>query len=186
MAILSVLKINKSIFGLRDISLRNPSRQIQKEELREQWFIDFIKDLFETLYYSPTGVGLAAPQVGVHIRLVAIDMDRDGKNPFPLINPTYEAVNDSIVLSNESCLSVPGFVGKVQRHEKIKLTYWDVNGEEIELYVEGFKAKVIQHEIDHLNGVLYIDRIDLCNDLDVSNGLHSIRANKVIEKLYNL
>jgi peptide deformylase len=113
-----------------------------------------IDDMFETMYEFD-GVGLAAPQIGIAKKIVVID-DRDG-NKFALINPVItESKGEQI--SEEGCLSLPGFAGRVKRPEFVKVEALNVDGDEILLAAEGFLAIVLSHEIDHLDGILYKDK----------------------------
>lgn len=101
------------------------------------------------------GVGLAAPQIGRNIRLAVIN-SKDGI--FCLINPKITKKSWARELAQEGCLSIPGIFGKVKRHKKISLTYFGRDGKKTKLTAEGIMARVIQHEIDHLDGILFIDR----------------------------
>lgn len=124
-----------------------------------------IDDMFETMYTSE-GVGLAAPQIGKSIRLVVIDADPVAEN-FPdcagkkmvLINPEIEVLEGDKVTRSEGCLSLPGLSEDVKRIEKIRLNWLDENFEEHEEVIEGFLARIVQHECDHLEGMVYIDHI---------------------------
>lgn len=160
MAILSVCKLSESTFRLKDISLRQPCRKIEKEEINEEWFKRLLTDMFETLYHAPCGVGLAAPQVGVQVQLIVIDIKRNGKNPLVLINPEYSPLSNEMVQSTESCISVPKLEGTVDRYKKIVVNYIDAQGNPKVKECDGFQAIVLQHEIDHINGIVYIDKID--------------------------
>lgn len=101
------------------------------------------------------GVGLAAPQIGQNIALAVIN-SKDGA--FCLINPKIIKKSWARELGQEGCLSVPGIFGKVRRHKKITLIYLDREGKKIKLTAQGLMARVLQHEIDHLNGILFIDK----------------------------
>ena len=114
-----------------------------------------IDDLFETMYAAP-GIGLAATQVDVHQRLLVVDVSADNSEPHALINPVI-LEKDGLIVSEEGCLSVPGYYEDVERAEHIRLRYQDRNGEEIETGMEGLLAVCIQHEIDHLDGKLFVD-----------------------------
>jgi peptide deformylase len=115
---------------------------------------DFIRDMVETMR-AKDGVGLAAPQVNVSKRfIVASDLE----NTYVLINPVIAAFSERLVRDKEGCLSIPGFQADVQRYEKVVVKAQNERGEQIELKADGLLARVLQHEIDHLNGVLYIDR----------------------------
>lgn len=125
----------------------------------------FLDDMLETMY-AEKGVGLAAPQVGVSKRIIVIDTeqrDEDGNykpgNPMYLINPEIIYKSEETIFFCEGCLSVPKQNADVERHYKIKVRYLDYNGKEQEIEAEDYKAVVLQHEIDHLDGILYIDRI---------------------------
>ncbi|MCQ3829933.1 peptide deformylase [Microbulbifer elongatus] len=117
-----------------------------------------IDDMFETMYEAP-GVGLAATQVNVHERIVVIDVSEDQSEPLVLINPEVEVLDPEIHRYDEGCLSVPGFYETVQRPRKIRLKALDRNGETYALEAEGLLAVCIQHEIDHLDGKLFVDYI---------------------------
>lgn len=116
-----------------------------------------IDDMFETMYDAP-GVGLAATQVGVALRLAVMDCSEDKNAPQPLvmINPEILEPADRVEME-EGCLSVPGVADKVQRYNYLKMRALDRHGQPFELEAEGLLAQAVQHEIDHLDGKLYID-----------------------------
>ena len=118
-----------------------------------------IKDMMETMYAAP-GVGLAAPQVGISERVIVLDIDPEnpGKKVFQLINPTIVQREGSIVWE-EGCLSVVDYTENVERAKHILVRGWTVDQQEIEIDAEDFLAVALQHEIDHLDGKLFIDRI---------------------------
>lgn len=125
----------------------------------------FLDDMLETMY-ADKGVGLAAPQVGVSERIVVIDAeqhDEDGNykpgNPMYLVNPEIIYKSEDRIIFCEGCLSVPGQSADVERHQRVKVRYLDYNGKEQEIEAEDYLAVVLQHEIDHLDGILYIDHI---------------------------
>ncbi|WP_288129003.1 peptide deformylase [Microbulbifer sp.] len=117
-----------------------------------------IDDMFETMYEAP-GVGLAATQVNFHERIVVIDVSEDQSEPLVLVNPEVEVLDPEIHKYDEGCLSVPGFYETVQRPRKIRLKALDREGEAYALEAEGLLAVCIQHEIDHLDGKLFVDYI---------------------------
>jgi peptide deformylase len=119
-----------------------------------------VDDMFETMYAAP-GVGLAAPQVGIPERLVVMDIAGRDEPPKPLVlaNPEILSLSDSPIDVEEGCLSVPDHYAIVERHDACKLRYLDFEGASREMEAEGFLAACIQHELDHLEGVLFIDRI---------------------------
>ena len=114
-----------------------------------------IDDMFETMYDAP-GIGLAATQVDVHIRLLIVDVSADNDEPNALINPEI-LEKDGETVSEEGCLSVPGYYEEVKRADHIRVRFLNRKGEEVELEAEGLLAVCIQHEIDHLDGKLFVD-----------------------------
>ena len=118
--------------------------------------IQLAEDMLETMYAAP-GVGLAGPQVGVSLQICVIDVVPEGKrNPIVLINPKVLSGEDKVELE-EGCLSFPKIYEKVKRWNKVRVEYVDLKGDLKEVEVEGFLAKAFQHEIDHLNGKVFID-----------------------------
>lgn len=117
-----------------------------------------IDDMFETMYDAP-GIGLAATQVNIHKQIVVIDISEEGNEPLVLINPSFEVLTDETEQMQEGCLSVPGFYENVVRPERVKLNAIGRDGEPYELIAEGLLAVCIQHELDHLNGKLFVDHI---------------------------
>ena len=115
----------------------------------------FVDDLLETMYAAP-GIGLAATQVNVHKRLLVIDVSEAKDEPYCFINPELLERN-GVTFGEEGCLSVPGVTESVERAESIRVRALDRNGEPFELAVDGLLAVCIQHEIDHLDGKLFVD-----------------------------
>ena len=114
-----------------------------------------IADMFETMYEAP-GIGLAATQVDVHRRLLVTDVSADNTQPYLLINPQI-LQKDGLIATDEGCLSVPGYYEEVERAEHIKVKFIDGEGSEVEMEAEGLLAVCIQHEVDHLDGKLFVD-----------------------------
>jgi peptide deformylase len=114
-----------------------------------------IGDMFETMYDAP-GIGLAATQVDVHKRLLVTDVSPDNSEPHVLINPEI-LEKDGVIVTDEGCLSVPGYYEEVERAEHIRVRFLDRSGDETEMEAEGLLAVCIQHEIDHLDGKLFVD-----------------------------
>ena len=114
-----------------------------------------IDNMFETMYAAP-GIGLAATQVDVHRRLLVADVSSDGSEPHVLINPQI-LEKDGVQLSDEGCLSVPGYYEEVERAEHIRVRFLDRDGVAREMEAEGLLAVCIQHEMDHLEGKLFVD-----------------------------
>ena len=114
-----------------------------------------IDDLFETMYEAP-GIGLAATQVNVHKRVLVVDVSTDKSEPYALINPVI-LEKDGVTATEEGCLSVPGYYEEVERAEHIRVKFIDRNGDDVEMEAEGLLAVCIQHEMDHLEGKLFVD-----------------------------
>ena len=114
-----------------------------------------IADMFETMYAAP-GIGLAATQVDVHKRLLITDITPDKSEPHVLINPEI-LEKDGVLVSDEGCLSVPGYYEEVERAEHIRVRFLDRHGDTRDMEAEGLLAVCIQHEMDHLEGRLFVD-----------------------------
>ncbi len=147
---------------------------------------ELIENMKQTMYESD-GIGIAAPQVGVNARIVFIDVDvlkdsfpeLEGKN-FVLINPHLEVLEDGKKITREEgCLSLPGIHESVQRIEKIQMKWVDENFNEHDEVFEGYLARVIQHEYDHLDGKVFIDHISPIRKQLIRNKLHNIIEGKV-------
>jgi peptide deformylase len=136
--------------------LRKVAKRVDPKEIREPLFQQLIDDMFATMYAAP-GVGLAAPQVNVSKRLFVMDVHDDEHEPAVVINPKLEGLGAEVELK-EGCLSVPGMVGEIVRFQRVAVTGLDRNGQKIRIDGEGLLAQCLQHEMDHLNGTLYIDR----------------------------
>lgn len=151
------------------------TKKCEEVEIVDDEVRKFLDDMLETMYHDK-GVGLAAPQVGVSKRIIVID-DKVGENgepgphPIYMVNPKIIKKSDDMILFNEGCLSVPGQSAEVERHRAVSVEYLDYNGKKQVLDAEEFLAVIIQHETDHLDGVLYIDRIS------------RLKRNMIIKKL---
>lgn len=143
----------RKIREIGDSVLTKVSREIKEVDKKILVLID---DMLDTLY-DANGVGLAAPQVGILKRLVVIDVSEEGNNPIVLINPEIIETDGSQV-GDEGCLSVPGKVGTVERPNYVKVKAYDVNMKEFILEGTELLARALCHEIDHLNGVLYVNK----------------------------
>ena len=120
----------------------------------------FMDDMLETMYDAP-GIGLAAPQVGVTTRIIVVDVSKNqnGNQPYKMINPEIIWRSDQVVDYEEGCLSLPDQYAQVKRPDEIHLRYIDPDGVEQQLETSGILATCIQHEIDHLDGKLFVDHI---------------------------
>jgi peptide deformylase len=167
----------------RFLSLLNilefPDERLRKKAVKVQAVDEKIKnlvdDMLETMYES-RGVGLAATQVNVHLRVIVIDVSEQKDTPLCLINPEI-IEKDGVEESEEGCLSVPGFFEKVKRAEHIKVKALDKDGKTYEFEARDLLAVCVQHEIDHLDGKLFVDYI---------SPLKRQRIKKKLEKIHKM
>ncbi len=145
MAILTILEFP-------DPRLRKKALPIEDVDDKLRILID---DMFETMYAAP-GIGLAATQVDVHRRLLVADISQEKDDPHVMINPQI-LEKDGVAVTEEGCLSVPGYFEEVERAEHVRVRYLDRDGTSVEKDAEGLLAVCIQHEVDHLNGKLFVD-----------------------------
>lgn len=146
MAILNILEFP-------DPRLRTTAADVDRVDDRIRRLVD---DMFETMYEAP-GIGLAATQVDVHERVVVIDVSEEKNRPLVFINPEVEVIGAEEQSCQEGCLSVPGFYEDVLRPSQIRVSALDRDGNPFELEPDGLLAVCIQHELDHLNGKLFVD-----------------------------
>lgn len=137
-------------------TLRKVAKKVDPKEISDPLFQQLIDDMFETMYAAP-GVGLAAPQVNISKRVFVMDTQDEEHEPAVVINPKIERAEEEIEMT-EGCLSVPGYVGEIARYNRVSVSGLDRYGKKIHLEGEGLFAQCLQHEIDHLNGVLYVDK----------------------------
>ena len=148
MAILEILEFP-------DPRLRTVAKPVAVVDDRIRQLID---NMFETMYDAP-GIGLAASQVNVHERVIVIDISEDKSQPMVFINPEITVLDAELQEYDEGCLSVPGFYETVERPEHIRVTALDRDGKPFTLEPSGLLAVCIQHELDHLNGKLFVDYV---------------------------
>ena len=145
------------VHTLGDRVLRQPAKRISKvnDEIRQ-----IIVNMLQTMY-SNDGIGLAAPQVGINKQLLVIDIELkdESKPPLVMINPEIKSMGGDLVTGEEGCLSIPEVFLDVVRPDQIEVSYRDEDGRPQKLVTNGLLARVIQHEMDHLNGVLFVDRV---------------------------
>ncbi|GAC1305092.1 MAG: hypothetical protein NVS2B3_16980 [Vulcanimicrobiaceae bacterium] len=139
-------------------TLRKVAKKVALAELGDPLFQQLIDDMFETMYHAP-GIGLAAPQINIGKRLFVVDLqdEDDAHGPFVVVNPKFTTTEGEIE-SIEGCLSVPGMIGDLTRFERVVCSGFDRDGKKIELEGTGLFGRCLQHEMDHLDGVLYIDK----------------------------
>ncbi len=145
----------KKILSIPDPILREKSILVKKVDKDIKNLMD---DMIETMYNAP-GIGLAAIQIGIPKRVIVMDIskDKDKKNPMFFINPKIIWKSKVLSTYEEGCLSIPNQFAEVQRPDKCHFKYLDYNGKEKEIKAEGLLSTCIQHEIDHLDGILFID-----------------------------
>ena len=147
----------KPLVILPDPILRKVSKQIERVDQPLQKLAD---DMLETMYEAP-GIGLAAIQIGEPLRLLVIDVagKDEPKEPRVFINPQILWRSDEPNVYEEGCLSIPAYYAEVERPKRVRVSYLDREGKDSEIEADGLLATCLQHEIDHLNGVLFIDHI---------------------------
>jgi len=146
-------------------ALREPAREVSREELGQAGTQLFIDELIGTMR-DAAGAGLAASQVGDARRIAVVEVHGNPRYPYKpdieltvMVNPTIEATSEETFEVNEGCLSVPGLRGVLRRHAEVRVSYLDRDGEAHEEVRRGLTAGTFQHEIDHLDGVLFLDRV---------------------------
>lgn len=159
-----------------DPLLRKRSREV--EEINDR-ILEQIEDLKDTMI-DANGLGIAAPQVGILRRIFVIDM-REGEGPVVYINPEIVEFSEKESIDMEGCLSVPDRSGYVKRPSKVTLSYTDINGKRQEIVAEDYFAKAIQHELDHLDGILYIDKLEDLTEEEIQK-LEDERLKKLEEE----
>ena len=145
----------REILVLPDARLRQVADPIEKIDAEVK---KLAKDMLDTMYDAP-GIGLAGPQIGVMKRIVVMDLAKEGEEPAPIVmvNPEILKYSDETVTTEEGCLSIPEIYYEVERPAEVTVKYTDLEGDEVERDAKDRLAICIQHEIDHLDGVLYID-----------------------------
>ncbi|MFU8925385.1 peptide deformylase [Acinetobacter puyangensis] len=158
------------ILSFPDPRLRTIAKPVEhvNDEIRQ-----LAADMFETMYAAP-GIGLAASQVDQHIQLIVMDLSENKDQPMVFINPQITALTDETQPYEEGCLSVPQIYDKVERPSRVKIEALNLEGKKIEIEADGLLAVCIQHEMDHLNGKLFVDYL---------SPLKRQRAREKVEKL---
>ena len=163
-----------------DPILRKESEPIEKVDNDLRKLLD---DMLETMYAAP-GIGLAAVQVGILKRLIVIDIskDKEKKNPLFLINPEIVSKSKNTSIYEEGCLSLPGHFAEIERPAECQINFLDYNGKKKEISAKGLLSTCIQHELDHLNGILFIDYLSkLKKDMIIKKLVkHKKELNKIV------
>ena len=150
MTVLRILTIPDPKLKRKSVEVENFDSDLQK----------IVKNLFDTLYASGNGIGLAAPQVGIKKRIVVIDLKEDGKSdPITFVNPKVIKFSEEKFVNEEGCLSVPEYYAEVERSKEVEVEWFDEKGKRQKKIIKGLLSICIQHEIDHLNGILYLDHL---------------------------
>ena len=168
--------------------LREVSKPLLKEEIVSDQSKDLVKKMWEVMKQAG-GIGLAAPQIGVLKQLAVIRLDSNSERSeniedseeFVIFNPKLEVLDETKQGFWEGCLSVPGLRGYVERPRKLKITYLNEKAIKKEIIVEDFLATVFQHELDHLFGYLYVDRLHSTKELVFEDELAKINSEKLLD-----
>lgn len=156
-----VIKIRE----IGDTVLEQVSEEIDVNNINSE-VLDIIDDLKATLEFG-TGLGIAAPQIGINKRIIVVGAKKENAKynnaeDIPvtaMINPTWRKLSDETDVQYEGCLSVPSIRGRVERYKNIELTYYTENGEKVVKELKDFFARLVQHECDHLEGIVYLERV---------------------------
>jgi len=154
-----------------DKRLRTIAEPVSKVDSKIQALVD---DMFETMYKAP-GIGLAATQADIHVRVITIDISENSDEPLTLINPEITHAEGNIKM-DEGCLSVPGVYDLVPRAEKIVVKALDRDGNPFEKHAEGLLAVCIQHEIDHLDGKLFVDYLSVLKRQRIQKRMEKLKT----------
>ena len=176
------------ILKLGNPILRQTSKELTKEEILSSEIQELIPKMWDVMK-NAGGIGLAAPQIGISIQLAVIKLESDSERydnlenseEFVIFNPKLEVIDEQKQGFWEGCLSVPGLRGYVERPRKLKIKYLNGNADEKEVVVEDFLATVFQHELDHLFGFLYVDRLNSTKDLVFEEELTNIASEKLLD-----
>ena len=168
----------KNILTEPDQILRQISKPVEKVGKKEQQLMD---DMLETMY-AANGIGLAAIQIGVPKRIIVMDISKDEKNKKPMyfVNPIIKNKDSSTSTYEEGCLSVPNQFAEINRPKNCDVEYLDYNGEKKLLKAEGLLATCIQHEMDHLEGILFIDYLSKLKKTMIIKKLSKNKFNRIV------
>ena len=159
----NAVTLSPRLLGLKETVLRQKAVPLDFEQWSTPQLEELVSEMF-WLQHHLEGVGLAAPQIGFSLQLAVIDNHQDP--PCVLINPEIIERSQETESDSEGCLSLPGYRGPVARAKRVHVKTQDVKGQTVEFEAEGFFARVIQHEVDHLHGMLYADRLESFAELE--------------------
>jgi peptide deformylase len=148
MAVLRIEMLGSEVLRRRAEEIDAPDAELDR----------LIDDMFATMYRAE-GIGLAGPQVGVSRRVIVVDVGEEGLTPFAMLNPVIVESGGAVAKAEEGCLSIPGITGLVARPATVVVEGLDRAGQPVRIEAEGLLARCLQHEVDHLNGVLFIDHL---------------------------
>ena len=181
-----VLKIRE----VGDPILNKISDEVDIENINEE-ILEIIEDLKTTLEFG-TGLGIAAPQIGINKRIIVVGAKKEnikyndaGEVPITaMINPTWREISKETDIQYEGCMSVPSIRGKVERYKDIELTYYNENGEQIMKQIHGFFARLVQHECEHLDGIVFLDKVKGPNGFATKENIdkYDLRENERLDE----
>ena len=170
--------------------LNSKCEDVDVENINDD-ILDVIEDLKATLEYG-TGLGIAAPQIGVNKRIIVVGAKKENikyndAEEIPvtaMINPTWKKLSEDTDIQYEGCMSVPSIRGKVERYKNIELTYYNENGEKIVRELQGFFARLVQHECDHLDGIVFLDKVKGPNGFATKENIdkYDLRENERLDE----
>ena len=158
--------------------LRQVSKPVDKVTIVEQ---KLMNDMLDTMY-AANGIGLAAIQIGIPKRIIVMDLskDQEKKEPRYFVNPVIKKKNEDKTIYEEGCLSVPNQFAEIERPSKCDVEYLDYNGQKQILYADGLLATCIQHEMDHLEGILFIDYLSKIKKSMIIKKLSKLKSNQIV------
>ncbi len=169
--------------------LRERSLEITRDELATPAMQQLIDDMIDTMH-AANGAGIAAPQVGELVRIATVEVTDNPRYPYKpripltvLVNPIIEQLDEEVVEVNEGCLSVPNMRGNVMRHVNVRVRWWDRSGAEHDEVRRGLTAGTFQHECDHLDGILFLDRVHDTRSLTTWEQFERFHRTAFIERI---
>ena len=181
------------VLKIREIGepiLNSKCEDVDVENINDD-ILDVIEDLKATLEYG-TGLGIAAPQIGVNKRIIVVGAKKENikyndAEEIPvtaMINPTWKKLSEDTDIQYEGCMSVPSIRGKVERYKNIEVTYYNENGEKIARELQGFFARLVQHECDHLDGIVFLDKVKGPNGFATKENIdkYDLRENERLDE----
>ncbi len=176
MSLQPIIQLKEGDFHNKDTILRKKSAAVAEFDSNLR---NVVTNLLDTLNHHSIAVGLSAPQIGVLARVTVINVKKkENKLPLVLVNPELLKAGTESAIRMEACMSLPFFQGEVERSLKVTVGYQELTGAKHQLHAEGFLARVLLHELDHLDGILYVDRMPLGGKLVAAEFFKSDQAAK--------